>query len=69
MSKNTRALLRASSSVSANLAAAWFAVAFITPNFTDLKNPDAIFFLTKNILLAIVFLGITALLERALANE
>ncbi|OGH23960.1 MAG: hypothetical protein A2698_02205 [Candidatus Levybacteria bacterium RIFCSPHIGHO2_01_FULL_42_15] len=66
MNKNARALLRAISSVTGNIAAAWFSIALITPGVTGIADINAILVLTRHILLGIVFLTFTILVERKL---
>lgn len=68
MIKTKRAFLKALSSVTGNLSAAWFAVAFVTPNFTNIFSIKTMSFLTQNIILGIVFLILTAFIERKLAK-
>jgi len=67
--KNIRALLKALSSVAANMSAAWFGFALVTPNFTAISNAGSLFVLTLDVFLGIVFLLITATLERLLLYE
>lgn len=64
-----RPFLKALSAVLGNLSAAWFGVALITPNLTDITNIRSITTLTLDILLGIVFLGLTTIIERVLENE
>ena len=66
MGKNTRAFLKALSQVLANISAAWFVLAFVTPNFSNLPLTEIITVLTKDILLGIVFLLASTLIERYL---
>ncbi len=65
---NRRALLKATSSVTGNLSAAWFALVLITPNITKIFTFDTLILLTKNIILGIVFLVLTAFIERKLSK-
>jgi len=67
--KNVRALLKALSSVAANISAAWFGLALVTPNFTEISNSDSLFVLTSNVFFGIVFLLISATFERLLLYE
>ncbi|MBI2334757.1 hypothetical protein HYU96_03050 [Candidatus Daviesbacteria bacterium] len=64
MTKKKRAFLKALSAVTGNLSAAWFAVVLITPNFTNIFSIKTMGFLTQNIILGIVFLMLTAFIER-----
>lgn len=52
----TKPWLRAFSGLFINFAAGYFALAFITPNFTNPATPNAFVILTWNILFGIVFL-------------
>ncbi|MBI4079547.1 MAG: hypothetical protein HY429_04605 [Candidatus Levybacteria bacterium] len=54
--KKYRPLIRAFSGLFVNLSAVWFAVAFITPNFSDITTPEGFFALTRNVLSGILFL-------------
>lgn len=66
MTKTKRAFFKALSSVTGNLSAAWFAIAFITPNLSDFSIIEIILLLTKDIAFGIVFLLATTLIERQL---
>lgn len=69
MNKTSRAFLKALSQVFANLSAAWFTLAFITPNFSNAFNTKAIIVLTTDIVFGIVFLALTTIAERIITNE
>lgn len=58
--------LRALASVLGNLSAAWFVVAFITPNFADITSFEGALVLTRDILFGIVFLLAATIIERLL---
>lgn len=60
--------IKALSAISSNIAAGWFGVTFITPNFTDIFRIEGIVTLTQDILLGILFLIATVLLERLLLS-
>lgn len=64
--KDKKALMKALAGLSVNLSAAWLATAIISPNFGDLSDARAILLLTGDLLLGIVFLGVTYALERKL---
>ena len=66
MGRNSRAFLKALSAVLANLSGAWFTIAFVTPNFSNLPLAETMIVLTKDILLGIVFLLSSALIEKYL---
>ena len=66
MSKNSRAFLKALSQVLANLSGAWFALAIVTSSFGELTDLESIMVLTRHILLGILFLALTAFVERRL---
>ena len=69
MNKTFRAFLKALSQVFANLSAAWFALAFITPNFGNIFNTKALSVLTVDIIFGIVFLVLATIVERILDYE
>ena len=56
--------LKAFSGLCINLSAVWFTLAIITPNFVSLKEAEAIFVLLKDLFFGIVFLILTAVLEK-----
>ncbi len=62
----SRSWLKALSGLFVNLAAAWFAVAFITPNFSDPTEPAGFAVLGVDILLGFTFLVSTVKLEEVL---
>lgn len=66
MGRTTLAFLKALSQVLGNLSATWFAVAFITPNFSNLSSTETLIVLTKDVSFGIVFLLATTLIERQL---
>lgn len=57
---------KALSGLCVNLSAAWFGLAFITPNFADLSSLEVIFVLIRDCFFGIVFLSISAVIERGL---
>lgn len=59
--------LKALSGLCINLSAAWFVLAFVTPNF-ELSRPDAFWVLTYDIYFGIVFLLIAVKLEKYLES-
>ena len=61
--------IKAFSSLSINFSAAWFGLAFITPNFTDVTNTDGALLLTKDIGAGIVFLLTCVYLEKILSEK
>ncbi len=61
--------LKAFSTLSINLSAGSFALAFITPNFANINNAGAILFLIRNIIFGIVFFAITVFIESINKNE
>ena len=65
MKQYRRPFLRALSAVAANISAAWFILAFVTPNFAGVSI-ESIITLTRDILLGIVFLVLTTIIERIL---
>lgn len=69
MNKTHRGFLKALSAVLANLSGAWFALAFITPNFSNILDKEAIIVLTFDIIFGIVFLVLATIVERILDNE
>lgn len=66
MNKTSHAFLKSLSAVLANLSAAWFTIAFITPNFSNLPFTETTIVLTKDIFLGIVFLLASTLIEKYL---
>lgn len=58
--------LRAFSGLSVNLSAAWFAAAFITPNFADVRTPAALVVLMLDLLFGTVSLAVVIRLEELL---
>lgn len=62
----TKPWLRAFSGLFTNLAAAWFAVAFITPNFTNSFSSFLLVALTKDIAFGIICLVATVKIEEIL---
>ena len=56
--------LKAFSGLCINLSAAWFGLAFVTPNFADLSNINILWVLIRDVLFGIVFLVLTAIIER-----
>lgn len=64
-----RPLLKALAAVTGNFSAAWFALAFVTPNFTSIFRLEGVLVLTKNVVLGILFLVATAILEKTLLDE
>jgi len=60
--------LKAFSGLCINLSAVWFGLAIITPNFVNLKEAEAIFVLLKDLFFGIVFLNLTALLEKRIGQ-
>ena len=56
--------LKAFSGLCINLSAAWFGLAFVTPNFADLSNINILWVLIRDVLFGIVFLVLTAMIER-----
>jgi len=66
VTKTYSAFLKMLSAVMANLSAAWFAIAFITPNFSHLSTIEIMILLTKDISFGIVFLLAATLIERQL---
>ncbi len=65
----SKSWLKAFSGLSINLSAGSFALAFITPNFANVNNAEAILFLIRNILFGIVFFAITVFIESLSKNE
>lgn len=61
--KKYHPLFRACSSVLGNLSAGWFGLAILTPNFINLEMIEAVFVLTMDVLLGILFLCLTTLVE------
>lgn len=66
MNRTKQAFLKSLAAVTGSLSAAWFAVAFITPNFPNLSTPETLILLTKDISYGIVLLLVTTLIERKL---
>lgn len=64
--KDRIAATRALSALFSNLSAAWFGLAFISPNFLPIKGFKEIFLLTIDVFWGIVFLWISYKLERRL---
>lgn len=59
--------LRALSGLSINIAAAWFVLAFITPNYVDITKPEGLLTLTRDVLSGILFLLTSVMIERELS--
>jgi len=58
--------LGALSNLSVNISAAWFGVAFVTPNFIGISTVDSTLVLLTDIILGILFLSFSAVIERKL---
>lgn len=69
MDRYQHSFIKALAGLSLNISAAWFALAFITPNFVDLHALEAVIVLTKDIVLGIVFLVLNIIFEQHLKNE
>lgn len=67
MSKISLAFLKSLSAVTSNLSAAWFALALVTPNFTNISNTEIIVVLTRDVVFGILWLVLTVIIERTLA--
>lgn len=52
----TKSWLRAYSGLSINLSAAWFGLAIVTPNFSDITTMEGFLTLTRDIMFGIIFL-------------
>lgn len=65
----SKAVLRAFSGLFINISAAWFILAFATPNFSDLSLPDSQLTLLKDLLFGTMFLEIAILVEKRLELE
>ncbi len=65
----TKAVFRALSGLFINISAAWFILAFATPNFSDLTMADSQLTLLKDLFFGTIFLGITILIENHLKHE
>ncbi len=62
--KTKKAWLRTLSGLTINLSAGWFGLVLITPNFTDLSKIDGFIVLLGYLFLGIIFLFLTAFIER-----
>lgn len=60
---------KALSSVSANISAAWFILAFVTPNFANLTSIDSQLTLIKDLVFGIISFAVTVVIENYLKNE
>lgn len=69
MNRNFRPWLRSLSGICQNMSVALFGLAFITPNFTTLNNPENILVLTLDILFGMLFLVISVQMEQILEYE
>lgn len=69
MTKTKKAFLKALSSVTGNLSAAWFALVFITPNLSYIFTIKTIVVLTYDVVFGIVFLVLTTIIERYLSDN
>ena len=56
--KDRKAGLKVVSGFSINLAAVWFGAAFISPNFGEISDPNAVWLLTGDIFLGIFYKGV-----------
>lgn len=56
--------LRALSGLFINLSAAWFILAFVTPNFADITMRASQIILLRDVFLGILFFVITVLVEK-----
>jgi hypothetical protein len=54
------------SGVCQNLSAAWFGLAFVTPNFTPVNSPEGLFLLTLYTLFGMLFLVFSVRCEQIL---
>lgn len=63
MLKLKNSILKSLTGLSVNLSATWVALAFITPNFSSLDNPDAVYVLLSDLGFAILFLVLSVILE------
>lgn len=66
MIKLPRPWLKALSSLSINISAAWFGVVIIAPNFLPLEGLKSLLLLTADVSAGILFLIVTVRLERRL---
>lgn len=66
MKKDKQAFRKALAGIAGNLAAGWFGLILIAPNFLPIKGVEEIFLLTDNLFSGIVCLGIAYKLERSL---
>lgn len=64
--KNGKAISKSLSGLAVNLSAAWFGVAFITPNFVTAPAPGWLLLLLGDLGFGILFLVISFKLERSL---
>ncbi len=64
--KDKKAFMKALTALSGNLAAGYFGLVLIAPNFLPLNNVINVLVLTYDFVLGIVFLWITYKLERSL---
>ena len=69
MFKEYRPWLRTISGIFQNFSAGWFGVAIITPNFTGITSLEDVLTLTLDILFGILFLLLSARLEKLLEYE
>lgn len=63
MLKLKNSVLKSFTGLSVNLSATWVVLAFITPNFSSLDNPDAVYVLLFDLGFAILFLVLSVILE------
>ncbi|MGH7203087.1 MAG: hypothetical protein ACREHC_01440 [Candidatus Levyibacteriota bacterium] len=64
--KDKEAWVKAFTALSGNLAAGYFGLVLIAPNFSPLRSVTDVLILTYDLVLGIVFLWITYKLERSL---
>ncbi len=69
MNKNLHASIKVLSGFCVNIAAGWFGVAFITPNFTHIPSLGIILTLTEYVLFGILFLVAAFFLEKKILYD